>query len=237
MRADVRDKNSKTRILCSLFCALFLFSSCATVELPPPPPKYVEKEDKKIKPTANSLWAEGSSLFEDSRARRLNDLVTIKVVEVITGSGKADTNAKRTSTMDAGLDEFFGVPLDLNFKNLYGKGKTFAPRVKGSMENDFQGEGETTRESKLLGTITAKVVEVMPNGNLLLESRKDITINNEKQILVFKGMARPDDISVDNTIISDKVADAQVFYVGDGVVQDKQSQGWLVRLLDKVWPF
>ena len=88
-----------------------------------------------------------------------------------------------------------------------------------------------------MGTITAKVVEILPNGNLVLESRKEITVNNEKQILVFQGMARPEDIAMDNSIMSDKVADSRVFFVGDGVLQDKQRPGWLVRLLDKIWPF
>jgi len=88
-----------------------------------------------------------------------------------------------------------------------------------------------------VGTITAKVVEILPNGNLVLESRKEITVNNEKQILVFQGMARPEDIAMDNSIMSDKVADSRVFFVGDGVLQDKQRPGWLVRLLDKIWPF
>jgi flagellar L-ring protein precursor FlgH len=77
----------------------------------------------------------------------------------------------------------------------------------------------------------------MPNGNLVIESRKDITINREKQILVLRGMIRPEDIGNDNTVLSSRVADSEVYYVGDGVIQDKQGPGWLVRFLDKAWPF
>jgi len=81
------------------------------------------------------------------------------------------------------------------------------------------------------------VVEVLPNSNLVLESRKEVVVNNEKEILVLRGIVRPDDIAPNNTISSQYVADAQIYLVGDGVLDDKQSQGWLVRFLDKVWPF
>jgi flagellar L-ring protein precursor FlgH len=224
-------------MLCIFFLLIFLFSACATTkDLPAPPPKYVYQE-REEKVSTNSLWRDTPSLYEDVKARRLNDLVTIKVVENITGSGKADTNTSKQSSLDAGVDKFFGMPLNFNLDSFYGKGNTFSPEVAGSAQSDFKGSGETTREGKLVGTITAKVVEVMPNNNLLLEARKEITINNEKQILILKGMIRPDDIAVDNTVLSTRVADAQVFFVGNGVIQDKQSQGWLVKILDNIWPF
>jgi flagellar L-ring protein precursor FlgH len=235
---EEKDKEAKKAfaLLFSMLCALFLLSSCATPELPPPPPKYVQEEEFEP-PSKNSLWHDTASLYEDVKARRLNDLVTIRVIENISGSGKADTNTGRESTLDAGVDNLFGAPLNFNFENFWGHGYAFSPTAKGSMKDDFKGTGETTREGKLIGTITAKVVEVMPNGNLVLESRKEITINNEKQFLVLKGMIRPDDVASDNTVLSSKVADAQVYFVGKGVVHDKQSPGWLVRILDKVWPF
>ena len=215
-----------------------IFSSCATApQLPPHPPKYVYKEEKMQPPSPNSLWNDTASLYEDIKARRLNDLVVISVIENITGSGKADTSTARNSTLDAGFDTLFGVTPAVKGVGFFGAGKTFSPNVKGSMQDDFKGTGATTREGKLIGTITAKVVEVMPNGNLVLEARKDITINNEKQILVLRGMIRPDDILTDNSVVSGKIADAEVYYVGDGVIQDKQGQGWLVRFMDKIWPF
>jgi len=217
---------------------LCMLSSCATTpELPPSPPKYVYQEERIIKPSTNSLWDERASLYEDTRARRLNDLVTIRVVETIAGSGKADTATSRKSGVDAGVDTIFGIPNNLGLGNLYGKGNTFSPAVKGSSESDFKGSGETTREGKLIGTITAKVVEVMPNGNLVIESRKEITLNNEKQILVLRGMIRTEDVAVYNTVLSGKVANAEIFFVGDGLIQEKQSPGWLSRFIDRVWPF
>jgi flagellar L-ring protein precursor FlgH len=220
--------------------------SCATpsAKLPPPPPKYVEQEPVPGDiPSANSLWAGGASLFEDTKARRVNDLVTILIVESLSGSGTAETDTSRDSSADFELAKFLGMNSDFNLhnvfalKDMYKGANVFDPVIKGSGKSEFKGKGDTTREGELNATITARVVEVMPNGNLVIESRKELTINNETQILVMRGMVRPEDISASNTILSTKVADARVYYVGDGVIQDKQSPGWLVRIADKVWPF
>jgi flagellar L-ring protein FlgH len=219
--------------------AAVVLAACATAPpLPPPPPKYVHQRSALPETrTANSLWNDGSGLLDDFRARRVNDLLTINVLESISGSGAADTAAGRTSTLDASVSGFFGAPLDLNLSNLYGKGNKFSPSVSGSMTDDFKGTGTTNRTGTIVGTITARVVDVMPNGILTVESRKEITINNEKQVLILRGAVRPEDISMANTIASNKVADAEIYLVGDGVLQEKQKQGWLVRLLDGVWPF
>ncbi|MEW6720393.1 MAG: flagellar basal body L-ring protein FlgH [Thermodesulfobacteriota bacterium] len=223
----------------ALLLAAVLLQGCATTpKLPPPPPKYVQHQERPPEvSSSNSLWREGGGLLEDFRARRVNDLLTINVLESISGSGAADTAAARNSSLDAAVTDFFGAPLNLNRPNLYGKGFTFSPTVSGKMTDDFKGTGSTNRTGSIIGTITARVTEVMPNGTLSVESRKEITINNEKQTLVLRGAVRPEDISVANTILSTKVADAEIFLVGDGVLQDKQKPGWLVRILDNVWPF
>jgi flagellar L-ring protein precursor FlgH len=226
-----------------LLAAGLLLSSCATAPvLPPPPPRYVYQQTqtddaKPAVPGDNSLWRDTASLYEDVKARRLNDILTINVVENISGSGTADTAASKSSTADMGITSLLGLPTNLNLANAFGKGNTFSPTVAASTADAFKGSGATTRAGTLVGTITAKVVEVMPNGTLAIESRKEITISNEKQILVLRGMVRPDDIAIDNTVLSNRIADAQVFFVGDGVVSGKQNTGWLVKILDKVWPF
>ena len=231
-------------LLITLYYMIFFLAGCASIhELPPQPPKYVYKDEKPLQASSNSLWQDSASLYEDRKARRLNDLVTIRVSENTTASGGASTNATRNSSGDYAVTDLFGMNLDFNIQNLplfngfYKNGAVFTPTAKGSATSDFDGKGDTAREGKLLGTITAKVVEVMPNGNLVLESRKDLTINNEKQTLVLRGMIRPDDILPDNTILSSSVADADIFFVGDGVLQEKQKPGWLTRALDQVWPF
>ncbi len=232
-------------VLGFVFLVLF-FVGCANItakRLPPPPEKYIYEEEEAMLQTQNSLWKDSASLFSDRKARRLNDLVTINVVENISGSGKADTKTSRDSSADVEVTDIFGMNTAFKFskvaglRRLYKDDNVFEPKASGKAKSDFTGKGDTSREGKLIGTITAKVVEVMPNDNLVLESRKEITINNERQILVIRGMIRPDDIDADNSVSSSKIADADVYYVGRGVIQDKQSPGWLVRILDNVWPF
>ncbi|MEJ5226386.1 flagellar basal body L-ring protein FlgH [Thermodesulfovibrio sp.] len=207
------------------------------------PPKYYPETPQQSSATEGSLWRNKASLYEDKKARRINDLVTILINETTSAQKKASTTTSRNSSTNYGLDTFFGMNTDFNIHNLpiingfYKAGNIFSPSVSGSARSDFKGDGNTARTGTITGTITAKVVEVLPNGNLVIESRKEIFVNNEKEILVLRGIIRPDDISQNNTILSQYVADAQIFLVGDGTLGDKQSQGWLVRFLDKIWPF
>lgn len=239
--------NSSSRILGQLmvFACLFLLIGCATpsAHLPAPPPKYVyDLEKTEVEVTANSLWSDSVNIFEDRKARGLNDLVTIDISESLSGSGAADTETKRNSSLDYELTKLLGMDLDFNLqnksllKNLYKTGK-FSPSVAGTGSSSFKGEGDTNREGELIATITARVVEVLPNRNMILEARKEITINEETQILVLTGMVRPDDIDSSNTVMSSKIADARIYYVGDGVIHDKQKPGWLVRAVDHLWPY
>jgi flagellar L-ring protein precursor FlgH len=248
---SVKRKASRTLLLaagCWLLAAGLL--GCASglkeareIKEAPMPPRYVETKEKEIYSSEGSLWKDSASLFEDRRAKRVNDLVTILINEKSTASKKATTNASRDSSGDYGLENFFGMDTDFGIQKLpivngfYKGTNVFSPSAKGKAGSDFKGKGDTTREGKLAGTVTAKVVEVLPNSNLVLESRKEVVVNNEKEILVLRGIVRPDDIAPNNTISSQYVADAQIYLVGDGVLDDKQSQGWLVRFLDKIWPF
>lgn len=203
------------------------------------PPSYVGNREIKIEPRTNgSLWRDSAGLYEDRKARGLNDLVTINIIENSAASKKADTATSRASSMDFGIDSFLGNSLSYNLDGIFGQGTgSISPKFKATAKNDFAGTGNTTRQGSLVATITARVVDVLPNGNFIIESRKDITVNREKQLLLLRGVIRPDDIASDNTILSSYVANAEMIYTGDGVVSDKQGQGWLVQLLDWVWPF
>ena len=221
------------------FFILFLSSGCVTPsrKLPPPPDPYVYDEEEPQKPSDGSLWIDGPGLFEDRKARRLNDIVTIEIFEKTSGSGEADTSAKKETTYQAGIDRFFGKNDEKFIGELIDNSplKTYA--VSTDYKKDFEGKGKTTQEGKITGKITAKVIAVQPNGNLMIDSRKEITINNEKQIIVLQGIIRVNDIFPDNTIPSYKVADAKLYYVGHGIVTEQQSPGLIGRILDRLWPF
>jgi len=208
----------------------------------PMPVKYYATRENELVSQDGSLWKDSASLYEDRKARRVNDLLTILIAENVTATNTASTNDSRDSTADYAVADLFGANTDFGIqalpllKKLYPATK-FTPTASGSSKSKFAGKGDTSRKGNITATITAKVVEVLPNSNMVVESRKEVVVNNEKQIVVLRGIVRPDDISTSNTIISTFVADAQIYLVGDGVLADKQSQGWLVRTLDSVWPF
>ncbi len=224
-------------VLGLLFSLVLWGCATTTTKLPPEPPRYVYSEEALRPPSMNSLWIDRASLFEDNKARRLNDLLTVKIVENISGSGDADTSLSKSSETETGITELLGIPTDLNLENLYGKGNTFSPSVNSQFDMSFQGSGKTSRKSRLIGTVTAKVVEVMPNGNLRIEGRKEIILNNERQILIISGIVRPEDIESDNTVLSTRLTDTKIYYLGKGVIQEVQSPGWLGRIINRVWPF
>ncbi len=240
-------KSNKT-ITYAIFVALLLqgcngLKDAREIREAPMPPRYVDVKEPSPASTEGSLWRDNKSLFSDRRARQVNDLVTILITEATSASKKATTNTSGNSSAEYSIDDIFGMKKDFGIHKLpilagqYAPGAVFSPHAKGSNTSSYKGTGDTARQGTLTARITAKVVEVLPNGNMVLESRKELIVNNEKEIIVLRGIVRPDDITPGNTVLSQNVGDAQIYMVGDGVIGDKQSQGWLVRLLDNIWPF
>lgn len=231
----------KILVLIMLFTTLYgcnTLKEAREIREAPMPDRYYDVQDtgRKIKQSEGSLWRDTASLYEDRKARRVNDLVTIIINEQSAASKKASTNSSKTSTHNDTVSDMLGLPTTASLE-VAKKYMHFTPSVNGSAKSNFAGKGDTTREGRLNATITAKVMEVLPNGNLVIESRKEILANNEKEILVFRGIVNPDNISANNTVQSQYVADAQIYLVGDGVLSDKQSQGWFTRFIDSIWPF
>jgi len=100
-----------------------------------------------------------------------------------------------------------------------------------------EGKGSSDREGHIKAYITAVVIKVFPNGNLYINGKREITVNNETQYITLSGIVRPEDISRSNEISSTYVADARITYTGIGALADKQRVGWLGRIVDYVWPF
>ena len=109
----------------------------------------------------------------------------------------------------------------------------------GRHESSFnhQGTGTTQRSGALSAYMTARVVDVLANGNLFIQGNREVRVNHENQIITLSGIVRPRDISAENVIQSTYIADAQITYSGTGIVNDRQKPGWLTRVIDKVWPF
>ncbi len=196
-------------------------------------PKVIPQEAR----TPGSLWVGVTSnnlYFADNRARGIGDLVLVKISDKATATKKATTKTSRGSSIDAGISNVMGYEKSLEDKN---KNLSMENLYKASMSNKFDGSGETTREGELKATITCMVIRVLPNGNLVIQGDKDVQVNNETQFIRLYGIIRPQDIEQDNSISSDKIADARIVYSGRGIVSDKQIGGWGTRILDWIWPF
>jgi flagellar L-ring protein FlgH len=195
------------------------------------PSKQVLTENK-----SGTIWPgdrSTNSFFSDERARRVGDIVTVSIIEVTISKEQATTDLKRTGAdVTLGVPNFFGLET-----NKYPSSITPASMVKATTANNFKGDGSTTRDGSIVATISAKVVEVMPNGNLAIEGKREISLNNERKEILFQGIVRTKDIAANNSVLSTQVADAKVILTGVGVIGEKQSPGWLARIFDVVWPF
>lgn len=185
-------------------------------------------------PTPGSLWTESrGGMFVDLRGRTVGDIVTVVIVENASASKEAKTATDRTSTMSAGISGLLG--LERSIASITGQDPSSL--IEASAVNEFEGTGKTERKEQLTATLTTQVIEVLPNGNLRIEGNKAVTVNNETQIVKLSGIVRQADVSPRNLVDSKNILNARIAYVGKGVISDKQQQGWLVRGLDKIWPF
>jgi flagellar L-ring protein precursor FlgH len=183
-----------------------------------------------------SLWRDNSSfskMYTDPRACGINDIVTIRVSEASTASNKATLETSKKTSMSLGIDDFFGLEDQVKVNSSF----TPSSMVKSSTNNSNQGEGASTRESKLTAYITARVIDVMPNSNLVIEAKKEVIVNKEKQVAVLTGIIRPRDIAYNNIIESNRIADMQIKFSGKGPVSAQTRRGWLSWLLGVIWPF
>lgn len=170
----------------------------------------------------------------DNGARQVGDLVTVLLLEQTNTSLGATTDLSRESANEASIDSLLGLEKTIADAHPGMGGKL---SVSGGMSSTYNGTGATTRGSEISTSLTCKVIEVMPNGNLRLWGYKKVRVNRETQYVVISGVVRPRDIQMDNTVKSDRLSEAQFEVTGTGVVADKQGSGIGTRLLDRLWPF
>jgi len=201
------------------------------------PDNVVVPQIAKPQPAAGSIWAGESSnnlIFSGKKARYVNDIVTIIISETATGGNKASTNTSKDTSTSAAITSLLGIENAIIGSNATMGGKI---GLGGTSANALKGSGDTSRSSTLSASISARVLKVLDNGNLLIEGKRQMTVNAEDQFIVITGIIRPDDVTADNTVASQYIADARILYTGDGVINDKMRPGWLTRVVDWVWPF
>jgi len=197
-------------------------------EAPPPPPPAT---------SPGSLWKGESNrnmLFSDNKAMYQGDIITIVVNETSSAKNDASTNTSRATSTEAKISALLGLDTSILKRNA-NMGTEIA--AGGTTASTMKGSGDTNRGNTLKMNIAGRVVKVLENGNLLIEGRKQVTINDEDQYIVITGIIRPQDVTPDNTVDSKNIADARIIYTGAGVVTDKQRPGWGTRILDWIWPF
>lgn len=184
---------------------------------------------------AGSLWKPevSRSMFADKRARGVGDIVTILVQENNAATKENSTKTARSSSTDASLNTFLFSPAA---SGLLSKGGQM-PAMNFGAKNSFDGGGTINNSEKITARIAVRVIDVLPNGNLVIEGKRQTSFAGEKQDAVLRGTVRAEDVSANNTIYSYNIADATIQYTSKGTISDSQRKGWFSRAWDKVSPF
>ena len=186
--------------------------------LPPPTPR-----------TDGAIYQAGQemALFADLKARRVGDVLTIVLNESTNASKSAITKTSKTSAVADTGPTIFG-------KSITTKGVPILDTTL-SGSNTFDGEGSSSQGNSLVGSLTVTVVQVQANGNLLVQGEKSLRLNQGDEFIRISGLVRPADVSTNNTVTSDKIADAHISYSGKGVINSSNSMGWLSRFFNSVF--
>lgn len=185
--------------------------------------------------SANSLWRNGArSFFHDQRARSVGDILTVQITIADNASVSNETNRTRTSSTASGVPHFFGLESSLG-KILPNADPANLIGMTGSNASD--GKGVITRSESINLTVAAVVTSVLPNGNMIIQGRQEVTTNNELRELTVAGIVRPEDISSTNTIKHTQIAEARINYGGKGDVSRIQKAPAAQALIEKYSPF
>jgi len=215
-----------------LFVAAALLAGCVTTTPPTSvhQPMTIRPEPRvAVAPANGSIYnvATARPLFEDRRARFVGDTLTINITEKTAAAKKSDTKADRGYDTSLSAPTVAGLP----FKAV--QGATLAAKSA----TKFAGAGENTSSYNFTGTLTVTVIEVLPNGNLLVSGEKQIGLKEGEEFIRFSGVVNPDTITPANTVQSTQVADARIEYKANGFLDSAQVMGWLGRFFLSFLPF
>ena len=184
---------------------------------------------------ADSLWQDGNSrsMAGDKRAAALGDILSIVVQETSTASKDNSTKTAKKTGVDASIDSFFYSPGASSLLTKKGQ----LPALKFSSSHDFDGGGTINNSEKIVARIAVRVVDVLPNQNLVIEGKRQTSFGGETQDILLRGVLRPADITANNTVFSYNVAEATIRFSGKGTVSETQRKGWFTRVWEKVTPF
>jgi flagellar L-ring protein FlgH len=198
---------------------------------PPPAP---EGTGSIYKTGYSNFW------FENIRARRVGDMLTIKLIEQTDATKSADTEVDKTNNTSITNPTILGSTPQFDTPSVIPLASNKNNNLGASLQSShaFDGEAESSQSNKLTGDITVTVVEVLPNGYLMVRGEKRIGINQGNEYIKLSGIVRPTDIDATNTVESTRLADPTIIYVGDGPVADSNIMGWLAKFfISTIMPF
>jgi flagellar L-ring protein precursor FlgH len=180
---------------------------------------------------AQSLWRDDVSrpMFADKRASGIGDILTIVVQETSSANKNNETKTEKQSSWAAAITSFL-------FPGI-GAYKGSMPAINYSSDLKHDGSGAINNSQTIVAQVAVKVVDVLPNHNLVIEGKRETSFSGEHQTIVLHGIVRPEDVTSTDTVMSYNVADAAISIVGKGTVTDTTNKGWFTRILDKVNPF
>ena len=178
-------------------------------------------------PTSRPAATTHRGLFEDRRAVRVGDTLTVMLNETTRASKDIGTNARRLSSN--------GLNAGLNINTGTGSPTGFNGGVNSNGNTSFDSKGGSSASNQFLGTITVTVIEVLPNGNLNVAGEKRLAVGHEEEVIRFGGIVSPSTLQ-GNTVLSSQVADARIEYRGQGITDQIQSPGFLTKLFTKFSP-
>lgn len=224
-----------------LFCVACGGSPTRRPALHPPVTPQQEYRQEAAANNPGSLFAasEADTLFEDSRARRVGDIVVVKLVENTKAQNKAETSSNKKSSNNYQVADMFnrGHAGFIPFMPIGPQPSVGLPILDTDSASGINSTGKTKRENYVTTSLATRVLRVLPGGLMEIEGAREIRVNEETEYMVVRGMIRSKDVSADNSVLSTQIADASIEYYGKGVLADKQKPGWFSRLMDNVWPF
>ncbi len=231
----------------SVLAASLLLNGC-TAKLTEPeitftPPQYVEempsREEESSFTSQGSLFGQGDSpLFSDHKAMHVNDIVTVVISETATSSNKASKALSEADALGLGGGAFTSVGQNSAVNSAIGKLNGAANiGFTGGSTSSYSGSGAATKNASFTTTVSARIVKVMSNGNYFIIGRREIMVDDQKQVMQLSGVIRPYDIDQNNQINSAKVSDAKIMYANEGDVDRSINRGWGSKLIESIWPF
>jgi flagellar L-ring protein precursor FlgH len=228
----------------SLVLAAFVLTGCSStpdrMERMSYAPSYPLNIPQTAQPANGSLYQTGAmTLFNDARAHRVGDIITIALSENMSANKKDEAKYNKSNSQDYGITNPFAITTP---NNIVGDAvNTLTAPVQGlsigyGSTGAFSGKSDVKQNSSLTGSIAVTVVEVIPNGNLMIRGEKWITIHDGDEVVQFAGIIRPEDIQPDNTISSEKVADVRLVYKDVGMSGDNARSGVGTQWITKYWP-